>query len=93
MTKSERIREWLADNPTWSDGEVARYLDVSRKAVYNVRKAMNGQKTQPTPLHCGRDGSGNWVVLVNGRVWQEFKDEEAARAEAEFLRWPKEPAA
>jgi hypothetical protein len=93
MTKAEKIRAFLERHPDAGDSTVASHLDVSRKAVYNVRKAMNGQKTQPTPLHCGRDGSGNWVVLVNGRVWQEFKDEEAARAEAEFLRWPKEPAA
>jgi hypothetical protein len=97
MTKADRIRGYLFNNPTSTDSDIARELGVSRKAVYNVRKAMNGQKTEkpstrkPTPIQIElyAENPFRYRVIVNGRTWLEGLDEHQAEAEAEFLRWPK----
>jgi hypothetical protein len=98
MTKADRIETYLKRTGESSDTFAARELGVSRKAVYNVRKAMNGQKTEkpstrkPTPIQIElyAENPFRYRVRVNGRTWLEGLDEDHAEAEAEFL--PKEPA-
>jgi hypothetical protein len=92
VSNKERIREAIQGDVRRTDTQIAKALGVHRKTVWSVRQELNLDRATKVELTKG-SLKDRFHVRVNGNLWRWNLPFDEAEAEAEFLRWPKEPAA